>query len=344
MQPKRFPWHGVVAFLLCCAPSSTASAAECGDPTGVGHASVTNGVVILRSAAGLSSSCKRSICDVDLDGHISVSDGVLTLRVAAAIPSPQFTCAEGEVGRQVGRFSPFVTKIQDSDAAGTRLGAMRLVRPAGVERLPCAKSGHIDVDANGFEAVDCNNGATITNGRVTTTELGTGTSEVTFAGFIAQYLDDGERVVLTGRLVFTEIPNTTNFSVDGEIGGASSSVGDFTDHLTELVVSNAEATPGQVFSGTFRTEVTRGIGPYAHLLTLESQLFASGLRVARLERVGGGTAAFVLGGQSLLCEPCTATTACGDGLSCRSCVTNCSASAQRCAVGDPTTSCEDGDY
>jgi len=56
---------------------------------------VTDGVQMLRAAAGLSSTCELSdgsdvyymaSCDMNGDGHLSVSDGVNALRAAADLP------------------------------------------------------------------------------------------------------------------------------------------------------------------------------------------------------------------------------------------------------------------
>jgi hypothetical protein len=70
----------------------------CGDADGNGRVTVTDGVQVLRAAAGLSSSCPEGgvgaavvgtaggACDVDGNGAISVTDGVNVLRLAAGLP------------------------------------------------------------------------------------------------------------------------------------------------------------------------------------------------------------------------------------------------------------------
>jgi hypothetical protein len=57
----------------------------CGDADGSGSVTVTDGVLVLRAAAGLSSDCTNELCDVDVNGTISVTDGVITLRKAAGL-------------------------------------------------------------------------------------------------------------------------------------------------------------------------------------------------------------------------------------------------------------------
>jgi hypothetical protein len=59
----------------------------CADANGDGSTTVTDGVQVLRAAAGLPSSCLADFCDTDASGAITVTDGVRTLRAAAALPA-----------------------------------------------------------------------------------------------------------------------------------------------------------------------------------------------------------------------------------------------------------------
>ncbi len=59
----------------------------CGDADLSGTVTVTDGVQVLRAAAGLSSPCTPGRCDVDGSGTISVTDGVNVLRDAAGLSS-----------------------------------------------------------------------------------------------------------------------------------------------------------------------------------------------------------------------------------------------------------------
>jgi cysteine-rich repeat protein len=58
----------------------------CGDADGDGTPSLSDGVQLLRAAAGLSSVCTLARCDVDGSGSIGVSDAVQVLRAAAGLP------------------------------------------------------------------------------------------------------------------------------------------------------------------------------------------------------------------------------------------------------------------
>ncbi len=71
----------------------------CGDADGSGAVTVTDGVAVLRSAAGLSSSCTEhaNSCDVDASGGTTVTDGVNVLRKAAGISITE-SCPGGSDG------------------------------------------------------------------------------------------------------------------------------------------------------------------------------------------------------------------------------------------------------
>jgi hypothetical protein len=88
----------------------------CGDVDDDGSVSVTDGVQVLRSAAGLSSNCTKLICDVDVNGTIGVTDGVIVLRKAALLPiSDNCIPLEGTPSRQLShliqRTEPMVTDV-----------------------------------------------------------------------------------------------------------------------------------------------------------------------------------------------------------------------------------------
>ncbi len=70
-------------------PAPTATPGEgrlCGDADASGRITVTDGVNVLRAAAGLSSACTDPApCDVDGNGAVTVTDGVNVLRAAAGL-------------------------------------------------------------------------------------------------------------------------------------------------------------------------------------------------------------------------------------------------------------------
>ena len=86
--PHRAVWRHAVALaalVWVCAWPIGAAATVCGDANGDGSVTVSDGVQALRAAAGLSSTCTISRCDVDGSGTITVTDGVSILRQAAGL-------------------------------------------------------------------------------------------------------------------------------------------------------------------------------------------------------------------------------------------------------------------
>ncbi len=82
--------RGAVVILVVCAilsASGRAFAEICGDADDSGSTTVTDGVAMLRAAAGLTSTCADRRCDIDGSGAITVSDGVVALRRAAQLPT-----------------------------------------------------------------------------------------------------------------------------------------------------------------------------------------------------------------------------------------------------------------
>jgi hypothetical protein len=79
-------WLAVAALVLTMAVGAEAQAQVCGDADGDGAVTVNDGVLVLRAAAFLSSSCTPALCDIDVSGDITVADGVIVLRKAAALP------------------------------------------------------------------------------------------------------------------------------------------------------------------------------------------------------------------------------------------------------------------
>lgn len=317
--------------------SVAVAAPACGDPLKQGHVSLSDGVQIQRAAVELSSECTPEICDVDLNGRVSVTDAVLALRVAAEIEGAHVSCSRSEVDDQVGRTGPFhdLGKLPQGSSA---------TQTAGAQNDPCPNGGHIDTSGSAYDYVDCDDGNTVTTGRIEFTD-DPDALIVTFQNFRVRYLQTGEERTLEGRLSFVYTDDSlTELEVSGPIHTTSSRLGEFTDNLTNVIFADLDAADGgHVVAGEFRTDVAAGQGPYAHLTQLTTTLYRSGLRVARVTFQGGAVASFVDAGESRLCETCNPNSSCGEALSCRPC-TDCGGSTQRCAIGDPVVACGDGHY
>jgi predicted lipoprotein len=74
-----------------------ASAQVCGDADDSGSVTVTDGVRVLRAAAGIGD-CELARCDVDGSGSVTVTDGVNVLRAAAGLGDPTGCNSGGTLG------------------------------------------------------------------------------------------------------------------------------------------------------------------------------------------------------------------------------------------------------
>ncbi len=90
MHERWLPRLALGAALIALAATANAATPEqCGDADASGSRTVTDGVLVLRTAAELSGGCSvASRCDVDGSGDITVSDGVAALRLAAGLDAP----------------------------------------------------------------------------------------------------------------------------------------------------------------------------------------------------------------------------------------------------------------
>jgi len=78
----------ILTLLAVVRPALATTAEQCGDADLSGARTVTDGVLVLRTAAELTAGCSvASRCDVDGSGQVTVSDGVAALRLAAELPA-----------------------------------------------------------------------------------------------------------------------------------------------------------------------------------------------------------------------------------------------------------------
>ncbi len=84
----------------------------CGDVDDNHVVSVTDGVQVLRAAAGLSSDCTDAICDIDVSGAVTVTDGVIVLRKAAGLSITE-NCIpdDGRINQQVAYLLQFTAPL-----------------------------------------------------------------------------------------------------------------------------------------------------------------------------------------------------------------------------------------
>ncbi len=142
MTTKLFLVAAALALLTTAVP---AAAQVCGDADDSGAITVTDGVLVLRTAAGLGGECDATRCDVDGSGSITVTDGVNVLRAAAGLGNPT-GCSGGSLG-------PRRTFLRDLSNAGAipsyralaaeavdlQVALEDLVTAPGAERLAIAQ-------------------------------------------------------------------------------------------------------------------------------------------------------------------------------------------------------------
>jgi hypothetical protein len=179
-------WNlAAIAACLVVASSVTAEAQVCGDADNSGAVTVTDGVQVLRAAAGLSSTCDtNSNCDVDGNGSVSVTDGVNVLRKAADLPISE-ACAAG-TNTEVASLLKQAVPVFGGFGQLTKLGSAS----ANAAAAPCENddgSASFNETDNDFEFDNCRLG------------------DVTFDGFIA----------VSGNTLFFDLDITDD--LDGDI-------------------------------------------------------------------------------------------------------------------------------
>ena len=124
----------------------SAAAQTCGDADGSGSITVTDGVRVLRAAAGLGD-CELARCDADGSGAVSVTDGVNVLRAAAGLGDPTGCGGGGSLGprrtflRDLSNAGAIPSyRVLASNAASLQIAIEDLVSAPGGERLAFAQS------------------------------------------------------------------------------------------------------------------------------------------------------------------------------------------------------------
>ncbi len=236
-----------------------ASAQVCGDADGNGSVNVTDGVQVLRAAAGLTSTCTQNAnnCNVDGAGDITVTDGVNVLRKAASLAITE-NCPGGgtddDVQEITDRVVPFLKLGLDS-IPNVSPGAA----PADVE--DCEDGGTRDTQQEGdnvtvtFSACKVSEpglGAFQLDGFIDL-DLGFPSGSVTFELTVTD-LSNGRLVDFDGTLTAT-VRLSGGFILDGGPLGVRDSEGGpvvFTLTFDDLTVNN----DGDIESGSVEAEDT----------------------------------------------------------------------------------------
>ncbi len=136
----------VTAMIVLGALAAPATAQLCGDADGSGSITVTDGVRVLRAAAGLGE-CDLALCDADGSGAVTVSDGVNVLRAAAGLGDPTGCGGGSALGPRrtflsdlaaVGALPSY--RALAADATALQIAIEDLVTAPGGERLAIAQT------------------------------------------------------------------------------------------------------------------------------------------------------------------------------------------------------------
>ncbi len=311
--------------LLCLALAGAdgVEAQTCGDANRNGAVSVTDGVLILRSAADLDALCPRERCDMNVDGDISVTDGVLALRVAAELDRG-VACSAAQVGTIFGQ-------IQKISGLGGLAGPANRARAAGGQTIACPGGGSILDDGVTLFFTDCASGDFVTNGTLD--------FEIISDTEVNVFFETSDFVISTGEVNDTFGFLTYTFSdviaLNGILTHQSSIIGEYTDTFTEVLLDeNFFATSGQV-----ETFVSDGQGFFTNVFSITSTLYSPTLARIFVSYQDGDFDLFTLGDG--LCEPCSSS--CSNGsLVCVSCVGQCTNTTARCGIDFDALECSDG--
>jgi hypothetical protein len=228
-----------------------ATAQVCGDADASGAVTVTDGVQVLRAAAGLSSTCAANAasCDVDGSGTATVSDGVNVLRKAAGLSITE-NCptggGTGDVPQVTDALVPFLA-LGLKEVPNVSIGSASAVHAAATEN--CEDGGSRETTQQGV-----------------TVTVHFNACRVSQAG-LGSFQFDGEIVVNLGfpnssvqfELNITDLSNSRLIDFDGTIQGTPRVGGGFVVNGGPIVVRNTEGGP-EVFRLTFNALTVDGDG------------------------------------------------------------------------------------
>jgi hypothetical protein len=219
-------WRSLAVLAAVCLTTGTAAAQVCGDADASGAVTVTDGVQVLRQAAGLSSACTVSACDVDGNGSVTVTDGVNVLRKAAGLAITE-NCPGG-VGGQVQNLLRSSLPIFGSL---TKLGSAGSASAAATIQQQCDNAdGFVTINQDTGE-IDFNNCDSVADGVNYNGSIIVGSDSLQF-GITITDLSTGASEALDGS--FTEALIGQDVAVSGSFG-LTSELGSFAVAFDRLV-------------------------------------------------------------------------------------------------------------
>jgi hypothetical protein len=317
----------LVASALAWIGTAPVEARECGDADNNGSITVTDGVRVLRAAAGLPAVCAEQVCDLNLDGRITVTDGVLALRRAAQLPT-DVTCGEA----QAAQLAATAEQLLNIGIAALPGGAAR-----AAQTTLCADGGSFSVEADRIDFFDCRENGFVSNGTFFLSDGPSGDVLASTEGFSELDLATGETLTISGTLSF--LFEDTDTLVNGTLTIVSNQLGTFDETLDNVVLDfNGDPT-----SGTLRLDVVSGQGGLARVRSLDITFFGTLVTVADIVFTDGSTQGVFVDDGAGVCTPCVTDDDCNEPLLCFSCDSECTGSVFRCSVPvDFVLECDDG--
>jgi len=329
----------VVMAIAVCGRAGVADAQLCADSDGNGEVTVSDGVNLLRAAAGLSSNCVLQVCDVNLDGTISVTDGVIALRQAAGLPT-NISCSRQQV-------SDAVATTQEILGIGVAVVPGTSAAHAARATTLCQDGGSFDEQPDHVDFFACDEAGFTLSGTFFFSQDSTGAVMLSTSGFSITDDQTGESLIFSANISIQSAPSTfaSGTFANGALSFSSDSLGVFTLSLSNVAI----AADGTIFGGGILLEVQNGSGAFAKVGSLQIQFVGPVILADVLFRNETRVTVFIddsVGSQGV-CAPCIGSNDCNSGLGCFPCTPEpekaCTGTTDRCSVtANFALECEDG--
>jgi hypothetical protein len=289
---KRVQTKHCLAALIVAAACAIAriAGAECGDVDESGAVTVTDGVQVLRGAAGLSSLCTQALCDVDGSGGITVTDAVNVLRKAAGLTS-NATCGSSvdqAVAAVIDDVRPLLEIGLGFIPVPASSGAKISWAAAAGQGFPCPDGGSIEATGTFTTFMQCTFGGETLNGTI-----GGSASTVDFSLNISDAAS-GDSISINGGLGFALTDKV--ITLNGNLAFSSTLDGSFGVAFQTLQVdASSSAGSLMLLGGALVTDVSSS-GTGLQTITLRPN--GTNVVAVDVDLTAGGTAAFTYDLQS----------------------------------------------
>jgi hypothetical protein len=199
----------------------------------------------------------------------------------------------------------------------------------------CTEGGFYDDDGFRIQAFDCQENGLVLNGTAPYSfDFDTGELFLTLNQVSVFNVNTGEQSFWTGTLRF--FADGDFFVTNGSVSVSSNVLGSyqvtFLDFTTD---ANVVAV-----SGGFEVAVRQGAGAFAGISALRFETLGNNIDRVEIDVVGNGTLVYFFA--FTLCDPCTDSSTCAEGLGCFFCDNQCTGGTPRCSLLNEFVVCADG--